>query len=198
MTASAVNSISSASRRALPPTVTDASALRTPSPVSEIAAARSWIRPPSLTSTSGCEAPVLTAAPMPCRSPLASRAPAGTNSVPVTSMALACTRMPLRAFTVPCSSTVLSVSCPGVSVPYIKASRLSPAPRMSLAVARLAVATDSEPTLSTPPLPTTRPSGATKNTLPPTALVDSSTLLRLPLMYARASVTRLTRLCTCC
>ncbi|MNN78127.1 hypothetical protein D3C81_1946480 [compost metagenome] len=83
-------------------------------------------------------------------------------------------------------------------MPYIRASRLFPALRMSSAVARLAVATDSEPTLSTPPLPTNRPSGATKNTLPPTAFVDSSTLLRLPLMYARASVTRLTRLCTCC
>ncbi|MCY1445445.1 hypothetical protein D9M71_619580 [compost metagenome] len=180
--------MSSAVNFAAPPTLTVASALRAPSPVSEMAAARSWILPPSLTSVSGAPAPpVLTAVSSTrCRLELASRPPAGataTKMVPVTSIARACTRTPSLALMVPSIlTTPVRLSCSGFKVPYIKPSRLSPAFRMSSITARVGVATDNEPTFSTPLLPTSRPCGSTKNTRPPTVFPSSRKPFKVPSM----------------
>ena len=179
------------------PTVTVASALRTPNPVSEMDEARSWIWP--LASCSSwilvSSPPVFTAA-FSCNRLNGPLPEACTRIVPVTSMARACTRTPFCALIWPWMSTSPRRSiCSGNSVPAIRRFKAPPPLRMSSMTPAVGVATDNAPTLSTPPLCTTMPIGSTKNTRPaPMALVPSSTLLTAPLMWMRESQTRLTRL----
>ena len=168
-------------------TVAVASLLRD-SPVSTMAAARSWILPlPSSTSSILVSSPpVFTATLSRCRLNAGSRvSPCGTSTkmVPVTSIARACTRTPLRALILPAMLTAPSVLiCSGVRVPAIRRFSPPPASRMSPITLLVGVATVSEPTFNTPLFPTTMPIGSTKNTRPPTLLVLSSTLFKVPSM----------------
>ncbi len=158
------------------------------SPVSTTAAARSWIWPlPSSTSTILLSSPpVFTATSSRCRLKAPFKvSPAGTSTrmVPVTSIARACTRTPLRALIRPPMLTSPSaLICSGVKVPAISRFNEPPPARMSSITLLVGVATVSEPTFNTPLLPTTMPIGSTKKTRPPTLPVLSSKLFKVPSM----------------